>query len=184
MIQLNSGNVNLFNAKNINKNKKNIKVLKTMIKEYEDNYNLEYIECPDCKCSDYIFYGTYERNLLSNADLRIKIKRVQCKYCHKTHAIIPSFITPYFQHESSYINMVIYMLIVMQHKKQYIEHLLNISRQKIRQWEKRFLRHYSYLKTTYKINTNEDIFEILRQPQLLKKYREENQMRYLEKLPT
>lgn len=157
-----------------------------MIKEYEENYNFGYIECsnPDCGCSNLNFYGSYERNVLGNGELRIRIKRVQCTKCKATHALIPSFIIPYYQTEASYINMVLYMVVVRKKRKQYLEHILNISRQKIRQWEKRFLQHYSYLITTFKTDNKEDIFEMLRQSKLLKKYRVENKIRYLQIVPT
>ena len=184
MILLYMGEVNLFNEKNINECKEKVADLKRMIEEYEENYNYGYVECPNCKSIKLIHYGTYERNIIGNKEFRIKIKRVFCKECNKTHAIIPTFITPYFQSETSYINMVLFMLVVRKQKKMYLEHLLNVTRQKIRKWESRFLKHYNYLITTYKIKQEEEIFEILRQAEQYKKYKEENGIRYLEKLPT
>lgn len=44
-------------------------------------------------------HGGYFRNIITdNVSRRVKIFRVKCPSCGKTHAIIPDYIVPYFQH--------------------------------------------------------------------------------------
>lgn len=51
-----------------------------------------------------IKYGRYKRNLIINDKVVIiKLQRVYCKHCKKTHTIIPKFIIPYEQQSFTYI---------------------------------------------------------------------------------
>ena len=185
MIQLYLGKVNIFNEKNITNCKSQIKQLEKQIIEYENNYNYGYIECPKCRSTKLIYYGSYERYVIARKkELKIRIKRVFCKECASTHSIIPSFILPYYQYELSYINMVLFLAKVRKQKKRYLEYVFKITRQLIRKWEKRYEEHYVYLTTTYKEEKEEEIFYLLRQAKNLKKYELENKMRYMSKIPT
>ena len=54
------------------------------------------IECPICHKKEWIFHGSYERNLIiQNHKYSFYITRVICKHCDKTHAIIPDFLIPF-----------------------------------------------------------------------------------------
>lgn len=58
------------------------------------------ITCPNCNSSELICHGYYERNVIienncKHIKKRIKIKRVKCKTCGKTHALLPIDIIPY-----------------------------------------------------------------------------------------
>ncbi len=68
MILLYTGEVNLFNEKNINKCEEPIEDKKRKIEEYEENYNYGYVECSNCKSIKLIHYGTYERNIIGKKD--------------------------------------------------------------------------------------------------------------------
>ena len=51
-----------------------------------------------CGCQEFNIHGVYERNIIdNNEEYKIKIKRVKCKGCGKTHALLPVFILPYYQ---------------------------------------------------------------------------------------
>ena len=82
MILLYTGEVNLFNEKDINalkdinECKEQVEDLKRKIEEYEENYNYGYVECSNCKSIKLIHYGTYERNIIGKKEFRIKIKKV------------------------------------------------------------------------------------------------------------
>lgn len=119
MILLKTKKYNIFPTKDkINFNiEKKITTLIEIIEEYERTNNFEYIECPCCHSDKLVFYGGYKRNIgINNNFLTIKIKRVKCKNCGKTHALIPSFIVPFFEYEASYINFV--LLLYFKRKKQ------------------------------------------------------------------
>lgn len=49
-------------------------------------------ECPYCKTFTLIFFGTYVRHLLIDGSddlIKLRIQRVQCTTCKRTHAILP-----------------------------------------------------------------------------------------------
>ncbi len=73
---------------------------KEILENYNSMINLPYMQCPYCKSTDLIRWGSYIRNInyiLNNILIyeTIAIKRVKCKHCNHTHALIPSFIVPY-----------------------------------------------------------------------------------------
>ena len=87
-----------FRSELYNLNK--INIVKREIKKYEKECNYGYIECPCCGSDKLISYGGYERNVVVyNTYTKIKIKRVMCKECGKTHSLIPYFLIPYYQYE-------------------------------------------------------------------------------------
>lgn len=61
------------------------------------------LECPYCKSDELIKWSSYARviyYLNENNELKgelLEIKRVKCKKCKKTHALIPECIVPYKQ---------------------------------------------------------------------------------------
>lgn len=69
---------------------------------YKNIINYGSLECPCCHSKEYILWGFYERGVIyfDNDSIRfqnIKIQRIRCKSCHKTHALFPFGITPYKQ---------------------------------------------------------------------------------------
>ena len=81
------------------------------IEEYENNLNNGYLKCPYCDSTDLIKWGNYERNIIYLVNNKshsivikeprsrvIKIKRVKCKSCNHTHALLPEGIIPYKQY--------------------------------------------------------------------------------------
>lgn len=91
MIILNPKKINTFNTAFYN-----------FFKKYNNLDNLPYIECPGCNSSELIKWGHYNRNIyfIRNNIIEYKsvaIKRVRCKKCGATHALLPSFIIPYKQ---------------------------------------------------------------------------------------
>lgn len=60
------------------------------------------LECPYCHSKEYIRWGFYERGVIYSKNNKlyseiIKIQRIKCKSCKKTHALLPFGITPYKQ---------------------------------------------------------------------------------------
>lgn len=185
MILLKELKNNLFNENSkINFNlAKKINQLDKEISDYENSLNHEFIECSYCKSDDLIYYGSYERNVGINDYFKvITIKRVMCKNCGKTHAIIPSFIKPYHIFESKYIDFIILLLKIRNKKKKDIEWILNISRQLMRKWEKRFEAHLIYIKTTFATVNLKDTIYLLFKSEFHLKFYEQNGIRYFSKL--
>lgn len=186
MIILKEKKSNIFLEKRFKKiNKLDIKQLEELIKEYENELNYEYMECPKCKCSKLISYGSYERNIgCGNEYKKIRIKRVQCKECGSTHAIIPSFIKAYFQYESSFIDFIMLLINVKKIQKRKIENKMNLSRQLMRKWEKRFKEHETRLNVTFDSNDLEEIFMRMLDDDFNSKYYNQNNIYYFQKVPT
>ncbi len=72
------------------------------LKKYQNLINYGSLECPHCHSKEYIKWGFYERGVtfIKNGipySTIIKIKRIRCKSCNSTHALLPFGITPYKQ---------------------------------------------------------------------------------------
>ena len=164
MIILKSEKINIFDEKtsiNCNFDKK-IKQMKENIEKYENTIWFGYLECPNCNSDHLIGHGTYERNLIiKDICIKISIKRVKCKKCKSTHAIIPTFLKPYFQFESSFIDFTVILKKVKEEKNKIIESMLGLSRQLLRKWIKRFEMHEIRLKTLYKTSNINQIISKL-----------------------
>ena len=61
--------------------------------------NLFQIPCSYCnKKGHLIRYGYYKREVqLDTKKAKLKVQRVKCKHCKKTHAILPDWLVPYSQ---------------------------------------------------------------------------------------
>ena len=70
---------------------------------YQENYNnminnlpLHKLECTCRQKGNLIKHGYYKRSIKFNGELiPLRILRVRCKSCGKTHAILPDWIVPY-----------------------------------------------------------------------------------------
>ncbi len=61
-----------------------------------NNLPLHKLECTCRQKGNLIKHGYYERSIIFNSQLTsLKILRVKCKSCGKTHAILPECIVPY-----------------------------------------------------------------------------------------
>ena len=188
MILSNKEKIKLFEYKKFNKilDKDNkIEILIKLMEEYEYDCNYEYIECPNCKSDQLIRYGYYERNIgIFGVYKKIKIKRVMCKHCNHTHALLPSFIMSYFQNEVSFILVGIDLKNIEEEKIVDISNKLNISRQLLYFWLKRFQNHLTRLKTTFSYNLEKIMIYLFDGIKTRKKYIEINGVYFLQKVPT
>lgn len=111
------------------------------IKKAINEANVTGFVCPECESHEFIYYGSYRRYLIIEIDgkteeISVKIKRIRCKCCGKTHAVIPDFIVPYKIYSLKIINKVIYLKETNNSKCK--EDKYGISRQLIRKWIKEF----------------------------------------------
>ena len=113
------------------------------LEKYEKSLNNGYLSCPNCNSTDFIKWGNYERNIifLANNECRcrvISIKRVKCKSCNHTHALLPEGIVPYKQHTLKTIIKA-------------ITNQTNVSENLIKKWKKQIRKIFKpLLRTTFK----------------------------------
>jgi hypothetical protein len=64
---------------------------------------------PDCQAADSLIrWGTYERGALTGAvDYRIRVQRVRCKVCGRTHSLLPGFLHPHRHFAISLLQQVV-----------------------------------------------------------------------------
>lgn len=84
----------LLNSKKCNTN------FNDLLNLYDNGNSNCQISCPCCNSSDLICHGYYNRIVIFEIDgsfiqKNITIKRVKCKHCSKTHALLPMDIIPY-----------------------------------------------------------------------------------------
>lgn len=70
------------------------------LKMYNNGKTNYLIKCPCCESTDLVCHGYYKRKVsfkFNNIIIsrKITIKRVKCKSCHHTHALLPMDIVPY-----------------------------------------------------------------------------------------
>lgn len=90
---------------------------KEIIQIYLNTVNFGNLECPNCHSHDLIRWGYYERNIIFFSDDKLtiesnilKIQRVKCKGCGKTHALFPFGIIPYKQFTDEVISKILFEL--------------------------------------------------------------------------
>lgn len=140
----------------LNSKKINIK-MKEIIKNYSNTVNYGYLKWTACNSSNVIKWGSYERNIIYFNEENIleseiiKIQRIKCKCCGKTHALLPLGIIPYKQFSSEVVTEVLLdnqTLNTFATSDKY-----NISEKIILKWNKDFKKfHLSRLKIQTKTN--------------------------------
>lgn len=71
-------------------------------------------------------HGYYSRNVITRYSInRINILRVKCPSCGKTHAVLPSFLIPYYQYSFEFIFECLYLSFVMKDSYSKIVNLFN-----------------------------------------------------------
>jgi len=64
---------------------------------------------PDCQATDTLIrWGTYERQALTGLQVyRIRVQRIRCKACGRTHSLLPDFLHPYRHYVISLLQRVV-----------------------------------------------------------------------------
>lgn len=116
----------------------------------DGNTNYE-IKCPHCNSTNLITHGYYKRTVIyeSNNSIlsqRITIKRVKCKECNKTHALLPFDIIPYKQ--------VIFSIIINCLYNDDYFNLTFFSFDVRLKWKKQYKLFFPYIKTILNNSSN------------------------------
>ena len=109
------------------------------IQEKLNEVNVEGFICPNCRSREFNYYGNYKRFLIvlvekETREIEVKIKRIKCKVCGKTHAVIPDFIVPYKIYGIEMINEILNLKINEGKQNKEIEKKYKVSRQLLRKW--------------------------------------------------
>ncbi len=69
---------------------------------------------PDCQASDcFIRWGTYPRLARTEITVyRIRIQRIRCKACGRTHSLLPDFLHPYRQYVTRLLQRAILLYLI------------------------------------------------------------------------
>jgi hypothetical protein len=71
-----------------------------------------YPECHAVGC--LIRWGTYERWVFTaDVDYRIRIQRVRCKVCGRTHSLLPDFLHPYRRYVLSLLQYAVFLYLIV-----------------------------------------------------------------------
>ena len=158
MVALKSNKSKLFSKKI----KKISKKIKDILKEYVECTYFHGIKCPHCGSDNYIFWGGYDRNIYYIDDGKIihkilHIKRIKCKDCGKTHALLPEYIVPYMQ---ALLDVILAAI-----NDDDISDQIPFSFETINNWKRKYRKLFlPYLKTMFSNENNiinkifEDIF--------------------------
>ena len=92
---------------------------KETIQNYLNTVNFGHLECPNCHSHDLIRWGSYERGIIYFVNKQLlmvksdtmKIQRVRCNKCGKTHALLPIGIIPYKQITTELMNSILLYII-------------------------------------------------------------------------
>ena len=90
-------------------------------------YTLPIYGCKFCGYEEMLHrHGYYSRNVITRHEVkRINILRVKCPSCGKTHAVLPSFLIPYYQYSLDFIFECLYLSYVMKYSYSKIVDLFN-----------------------------------------------------------
>ena len=102
----------------------------------------------------------------------------------KTHALIPYFLIPYYQHEKTFIYRVCIEKILKEVGICELALSVKISRQILYQWMKRFLMHLKYLLTALLKELKPSLEYLINESQSDDLYERVNKMYFLKKIPT
>lgn len=140
----------------------NSKIINPKFSETLDRYNdgkTNYlIKCACCHSTELFSHGYYKRNVIFefNNQLiirRITIKRVKCKKCNKTHALIPIDIIPYKQ-------VVLSVILNCLYDEEYFNSTF-FSYDVRQKWIKQYKYFLPYIRTI--LNQKDNIFNILKE---------------------
>ncbi len=132
--------------------------IQRVMKNSEDDFYHIIHGCRQCGYAGNLHrHASYHRNIICReVTATIRIQRVICPDCKKTHAIIPSDLIPYFQHT---LETIIKLLDIIKVKKQSYSKVINYYRRfnlsfslgHVTLYVKRFEKNVSILCYYYRI---------------------------------
>ena len=124
---------------------------------YDNGLTNYLIKCPCCDSTNLVTHGYYKRNVIFeyNNQLiikRITIKRVKCKNCKHTHALLPMDIIPYKQ-------VLLSIIITCIYDEEYFNSTF-FSYDVRQKWIKQYKYFLPYIRTI--LNRSDNIFSTIK----------------------
>lgn len=143
MIPVNLHHCNIFSGTFLQNTVEKIE----MYTQFITSLNVFGLECNYChRKGSCIRHGYYERSYLLKAEdlmgegTRIRILRVKCKHCGRTHAILPEEIAPYLPFSTAFIFPVLYQFYEKKKTVGKICKEFQITAPQLYRWKERFER--------------------------------------------
>ena len=92
---------------------------------------------PDCQATESLIrWGTYERwACTAEGDYRIRIQRVRCKVCGRTHSLLPDFLHPHRHYTIHLLQLAVSLyLITGLGWERLLKQLSGLARSTLREW--------------------------------------------------
>ena len=106
--------------------------------EFNEEVDVRCLTCPDCGQTDAVGHGYYERYLRTALGLvKIKVMRIKCRHCGKTHAVVPLFVVPY-----SWIMLRHQVMIACDRCREVIDELPSLSESDVWRLKDKFKRFW------------------------------------------
>ena len=105
--------------------------------------------CPFCHArGNFVSFGSYQRyavdiNGEESVSHQISVRRVKCKNCSHTHALLPDFLVPYSQHSLSFILRVLFLYFLHYKTVDKLCSWAQITPSMLYRWKALFLKHRS-----------------------------------------
>lgn len=112
-----------------------------------DSYSHTSLECPSChSAGNLVPHGFYKRNIIDftygkTTYHKISVKRLKCKSCGHTHAILPDVIVPYAQYSLFFLLRVLGEYFLRFKTISQICHVYSITPSMLYRWKDLFLCH-------------------------------------------
>lgn len=82
--------VNPLNIKNLKQ-----KDIQDLYEQEINSLDFSMIKCKECGNTGFVTHGYYNRGVKTEDLVLIRITRIKCPHCNKTHAILPQWLVPY-----------------------------------------------------------------------------------------
>ena len=120
-----------------------------LYERFTADFRPENEECPFCHArGNFVSFGSYQRYAVDISDEgsvshQISVRRVKCKNCSHTHALLPDFLIPYSQHSLSFILRVLFLYFLHYKTVEKLCTWAQITPSMLYRWKALFLKHRS-----------------------------------------
>lgn len=131
------------------------KKISEMIQEFIDDIEVKCLICPKCETANAVKHGYYERYLRTALGMvKIKVLRIKCLKCGKTHAVLPLFVVPY-----SWTMLRHQIMIIRGQKREAMEQLTSLCESEIYYIKKQYRKYWEQKILSESIQFDESISE-------------------------
>ena len=120
-----------------------------LYERFTADFRSENEECPFCHArGNFVGFGSYQRYAVDmdgekSVSHQISVRRIKCKNCSHTHALLPDFLVPYSQHSLSFILHVLFEYFLHDKTVEELCSWVQITPSMLYRWKALFLKHRS-----------------------------------------